>query len=163
MESKWKGNVKMSKQDNYNTPLNAWMDILQFIDNKNEKIWCPFYNDGSCKTLLNSIDYNNVIHENKDFFTYDIANCIIIDNPPYSMKEKIIHKLFENKKEFCLLLPLDTIERKYFKKYSDNFQLIIPNIRYKFKSENSNPPFKTCWFCWNMENVLKTNSKLIFL
>jgi len=147
--------------DNRNTPINAWKDILQFIDKK-ERIWCPFYNDGSCKELINSLGFKNVIHENKDFYTYDVSDCICIDNPPFSEKEKIIKKLYDGRK-FSLLLPLDTMERKYMKQYLNGFQLVIPAVRYSFISNKKQPPFKTCWFCWNMENELNTQDKIIWL
>ena len=147
--------------DDRNTPINGWKDILQFIDKK-EKIWLPFYNDGSCKTKLNTLGYNNVVHINKDFFTYDISNAICIDNPPFSKKEDILKKLYDGRK-FALLLPLDTMERKYMKNYLNKFQLIIPNVRYNFMKTKKNPPFKCCWFCWNLQKELGTIDKIIWL
>ena len=147
--------------DNRNTPINAWKDILQFI-NKDEVIWCPFYNDGSCKTIINDLGYNNVVHNNKDFYTYDISNAICIDNPPFHKKEKVFKKLYDGRK-FALLLPLDTMERKYMKNYLNGFQLVIPNVRYSFIDNKKQPPFKCCWFCWNMEKDLKTKDKIIWL
>jgi len=155
------GRVKTTVQDSYNTPKNAWGDILQYI-NKDQMLWLPFYNDGTAKKILKEIGYNNVIHENKDFFSYFINDCILIDNPPFSIKEKIIKRLYERKFKFCLLLPLDTLERKYILKYKYNLQIIVPNNRYKY-TKKGNPPFKSCWFCWNMEHFLKTDKQLIFL
>ena len=57
---------KNTKNNNYNTPINGWKDILQFID-KSDKLWLPFYNDGKAKEYLNDLSFNNVIHINKDF------------------------------------------------------------------------------------------------
>tara|TARA_R110000772_G_scaffold230733_1_gene341478 strand:- start:1039 stop:1515 length:477 start_codon:yes stop_codon:yes gene_type:complete len=154
------GRVKTSKQDNYNTPKNAWLDILQFFK-KDVKLWCPFYNDGTAKTILNSLGYVDVYHEKRDFFEYELSDRIVCDNPPYSIKDVIICKLF-GKYKFCLLLPLDTLERKYMLKYKKGLQLVIPNNRYEYK-EGSHCPFKSCWFCWGMEEDLKTKDQLIFL
>ena len=156
------GRVITTKQDNYNTPKNGWEDIMQYVEDKNKKIWLPFYNDGKCKEILNEMGYTNIIHEDKDFFTYEVENAIVIDNPPYSCKEKVIEKLFKMKIPFSLLLPLETIERKYFKKYINGFQLVIPNVRYEYTDKKGGVPFKSCWFCWNMQNYLP-NKELIFL
>ena len=157
------GRIKMSVQDNYNTPKKGWCDIMQFIPNKEQKIWCPFYNDGTCKNILEEMGYTNIIHSNKDFFTYHEPNSICLDNPPYSIKEKIIDKLYETKIPFALLLPMDTLERKYMKKFLNNLQVVIPAIRYEYvEGSKKNPPFKSVWICWNMQEYLP-NKQLIFL
>ncbi len=159
----FEGRVKTSKMDNYDTPIKAWEDIMNLGIPKNIKLWLPFYNTGNAKKYLENMEYENIIHKNKDFFTYKEEDAIVIDNPPYSIKEKVIEKLFNSGISFSLLLPLDTMERKYFKKYDINFQLIIPAIRYNFSgSKKNNVPFKTCWFCWNMKEYIG-NEKIIFL
>lgn len=154
--------IKFIQDDNYNTPVEGWKDIMQFIENKNSKIWLPFYNDGSAKKILLDLGFKNIYHENIDFFTYTLEDYILIDNPPYSIKEKIIKRLYDMKISFSLLLPIDTLERKYFVKYTENLQLVIPKIRYIYKEGAKNPPFKSCWFCWNMKEYLP-NKQLIFL
>jgi len=159
------GRVSLSIQDKYNTPKNAWEDILQYIP-KTQALWLPFYHDGSAKAVVESLGYTNVYHEHRDFFTYDNEG-LCIDNPPFSIKEKIIKKLMLRNKPFSLLLPLDTLERKYMKKYIQDLQIVIPASRYSYVEDTddkkSKPPFKSCWFCWNMQEFLQTNEKLIFL
>jgi len=149
------------KRDNRNTPKKSWEDILKFV-NKDTKLWLPFFNDGACKTILNNLGYNNVIHKNEDFFTYDISDALIIDNPPWSIKEKIINKLYGTR-SFVLLLPLDTLERKYMKKFLKGFQIVIPSYRYNYIEGKSAVPFKSCWFCWNMQDYLGTDKLMIWL
>ena len=163
---------KLKKQDNYNTPANAWEDILQFID-KERKLWLPFYNDGSCLKMLNDMSYNNVVHLDKDYFTYDISDALIVDNPMWSKKRQIMDRIIEQNRKCALLLPFDTMERKYFKKYLKNFQIVIPAKRYRYassyntskklKTQKCDPPFKSCWFCWNMEDELNSKEKIIWL
>lgn len=156
------------KKDNYNTTMECWNDILQFI-NKDQKMWLPFYNDGTAKKYLNDLGFKNVIHKDKDFFTYDISDGLIIDNPPWSIKKDIIGKLYDQKRSFALCLPLDTLERKYFLQYTKGFQLLMPNKRhrlesnYKHLSKCPSPPFKCCWFCWNLQKELGTIDKIIWL
>lgn len=156
------GRVKTTIQDSYNTPIDGWKDILQYIPKKTS-LWLPFYNDGSAKTLLNKLGYSNVYHEERDFFTYD-NDGLVLDNPPYSNKCKVIKTLFDRGKPFALLYPMETMERKYFKQFIKGFQLVIPKKRYNYsESKKKNSPFKSCWFCWGMETLLKTKDKLIFL
>jgi hypothetical protein len=158
----FQGRVLTNKMDNYNTPLEGWKDILSFIPDKNTKIWLPFYNDGKAKKLVNSLGYKKVYHKNKDYFTYWKDDHILIDNPPFSLKKDVIDYAFNKNKPFCLLLPFDTIERKYLKNYSDGLQIVIPQNRYKYiDNPKANPPFKSIWMCWRMN--LKNGEKLIFL
>ncbi len=155
---------KERAQDNYNTPLNAWQDILKYFD-KNTTIWCPFYNDGSCANLIESLGYK-CFHENQDYFTTEQPeNTILIDNPPYSCKKRIILRAYESGKPFALLLPLDTLDRKYLHElFTKGLQVIIPKRRYVFTQQKRNyAPFKAIWFCWNMSQYLGTTDTLIFV
>lgn len=163
--SKKNTNIKLcfSKEDNYETPQEAWELILKYI-NKDKILWLPFYCKGLAGDILTKLGYS-IIHENKDFFTYEpIQYDMIIDNPPYSIKKEVIEQCKKLGKPFALFLPLDTLERKYFKELlSDKIQIIIPNKRiHCIKDENktSNAPYKTCWFCYNMN--LLDNQQLIF-
>tara|TARA_R110002012_G_scaffold96818_3_gene233101 strand:+ start:1200 stop:1694 length:495 start_codon:yes stop_codon:yes gene_type:complete len=156
----FKGRIKMSKQDNYNTPLQGWIDILQYIDH-DAPLWIPFYNDGTALERITSLGFNDVYHEDKDFFSYDLSGYYIIDNPPYSIKEKCIAKPFKNKDKFAYLLPLDTLERRYLEKFREGLQVVIPHKRYVYYGKKG-CPFKSCWFCWNMSEELGTTDRLIF-
>lgn len=154
-------------KDSYNTPKESWAEILQFIP-KNTPLWVPFYNDGVAKKYIEELGFTDVYHENKDFFSYNLKDRLIIDNPPWSIKIKIIDRLYNENRPFSLSFPLDTLERKYILRYRKNFQLFIPDKRHSFESnykfkggKNATPPFKTCWFCWNMQKYLG-NDKIIF-
>ena len=108
------GRVLFGKMDNYNTPVEGWEDVLQFVD-KQTPLWLPFFNDGSAKEMVKGLGYNDVFHEDRDYFTYWENDRIMIDNPPFSIKRKVIDYAWKQNKPFCLLLPCDTLERKYFK------------------------------------------------
>lgn len=144
------------REDNYCTPQIAWELVVKKLglkDSEAEMVWCPFYHKGELDT---EFKYNNKIHEDKDFFTYEPDEyAYVIDNPPYTIKEKVIDRLVKLGKPFALLLPMDTMERKYFKKYAEmDFTLIIPTDRYKFikdKRGSDNPAFKACWFCFGFD------------
>jgi hypothetical protein len=148
--------------DDYETPQEGWEIILKYIS-KDKVIWLPFYCKGLAGDILTKLGYS-VIHEDKDFFTYEPEQYdMIIDNPPYSIKKEVIEQCKKLGKPFALFLPLDTLERKYFKELlSDKIQIIIPEKRiHCMKDETkTNAPYKTCWFCYNMN--LLDGRQLIF-
>jgi len=154
-------NLSWIKKDDYTTPKDAWEDILQYIP-KHEKLWLPFYNDGECETIVKSLGYENVEHYKKDFYSYDIHDALVIDNPPYSCKKEVIEKLKMRGIPFALLLPLHTLERNYV--YGDkDMQVIIKKGKYVFREGNMRPPFKACWFCWGFQAYLKSEDYIIWI
>jgi len=158
---KFGGRLLFGKCDDFNTPLNGWEDVLQFVK-KDTPLWLPFYNDGSAKELVEGLGFTDVFHENRDFFTSWKNDRILIDNPPFSLKRKVLEYAWQKNKPFCLLLPCDTLERNYFKKYIKGLQIIIPEKRYRYNNESKvTPPFKSCWFCWRMN--IQNNEMIIFL
>lgn len=144
---KGRNETYLNRCDNYETTKEAFDLLFKYIDiKKNKKIWAPFY----CEGLIKSYTFPfEMIHTTTDFFDTDIEFDYIIDNPPYSIKEKVIKKCIELGKPFCLLLPIDTLERKYISTlFKDkDFTIIIPKKRWKFINNNSKVtmPFKSCW------------------
>lgn len=134
--------------DDFNTPAEAWELMAQFVNVKEKTVWCPFYNDGAI-----TCNYPKIIHQNRDFFSYEPSKYhMVIDNPPYSIKKEVIQKLMENGKPFALLIPLDTILRKFLLTHSKgDFTVIIPKSVYKFKGKHKTITVNTAWFCWNMK------------
>ena len=145
-------NFSGNKEDNYTTPKIAWELIFQYISCDTKKVWQPFFNEGTAGEYLKELNINSY-HEDKDFFDYEPEFDYLIDNPPYSIKERIFKRCIELDKPFALLLPMDTLERRYFKKLFDgkDLTIIIPNKRFNFYGgENKgSAPFKTAWFCYN--------------
>jgi len=73
--------LKSKKLDHYNTPLYIWKMLMKFLEfNKETIIYEPFFNDGKSKTYFQKLGYNNIIHENEDFFTsYEKYNLDIVN------------------------------------------------------------------------------------
>lgn len=146
--------VNDKDSDNYRTNKNEWERIVDFIP-KNKKIWCPFYCDGSQKTHFKELGFD-VMHEDKDFFSYTPEYDLLIDNPPFSKKKEIFKKLKAIDKPFILILPSPMLSYKYFQEYfKDDIQIIIPSKRINFchlNSDNKNytPPFASFYFCYKM-------------
>ena len=151
----WMGGrfVITKNSDNYNTPPDAWELIFNIVG-KNKKVWVPFYNDGSAIEALNSVGVRNVIHECKDFFTWKPDDYeTIIDNPPFSIKRKVMEQLLRQDKPWALLLPMSTMERCYFFKLfgqDPKMQVVIPynTVDYRSGSTSKHCPFKSAWFCY---------------
>ena len=148
------------KNDDYSTPIEAFQLIFKYVD-KSQKVWCPFFNDGSLVNHLESLEVN-YIHSNTDFFTYEPDFEILIDNPPYSIKQKVFERCIALDKPFALLVPMDTLDRQYFSKlFKDkDITIIIPIKRYNFVSneKKTSVPFKCIWICCNF----KLDKQIIF-
>ena len=139
----------LNRCDDYSTQKEAFDLLLKYINlRKDDKVWFPFYNEG----LINQYEFPfQIIHNNSDFFETKIEYDYLIDNPPFSIKEKVIRRCVDLGKPFCLLLPIDSLERQYISTlFKDkDLTIIIPKKRWKFINNNSKVtmPFKSCFFC----------------
>ena len=153
------------RRDDYDTPVEAWDLLLDKMKTIPKKIWAPFYNNGSLKDKLKARNIP-IIHMKKDFFTYEPKEWdVVIDNPSYSNKKAIFERLKSLNKPFALLVPIDTLERSYFKEvfgHCKKLQVIIPSKRNNFTGydNNNNVPFKAIWVCYGLD--LKSKNQLIF-
>lgn len=145
------------KNDNYTTYESAFNLLFSYIHVKDKKVYFPFFNEG----LINSYTFEcKVIHQDTDFFETTIEFDYIIDNPPYSIKQKVFEKCIELNKPFALLVPIDTLERQYISKlFKDkDFTIIIPKQRYNFINNGlkTTMAFKVCWFCvgFNLKPII---------
>ena len=141
--------------DNYSTNKEGWKLIEPYIP-KDKIIWSPFYCDGKQKEYFEEMGYN-IIHQDKDFFSYTPEYDIIVDNPPFSKMREICVKLKELDKPFILITPGISILSKWFQLlFKDDLQAIIPLKRTTFthisndKKGGYSPPFGTCYMCYKM-------------
>ena len=140
--------------DNYITNKSDWERIKEYIP-KDKVIWSPFYCDGKQKEYFEEMGYN-IIHEDKDFFSYTPDYDIVVDNPPFSKKKEVLRRLKELEKPFILICPSMMLGYKYFQEdFKNNMQIIIPLKRINFRhltSDNKNysPPFASFYFCYKM-------------
>lgn len=139
------------------TPYYAVDPIMKYIP-KDKTIWCPFDKEWSAfyqsfkkngyKTIRSHID------DGQDFFTYEPEHYdIIVSNPPFSIKDNIIKRLYELNKPFAVLLPLNSLQGKSRYKYFKNgIQLLSFDQRIGFHNQNSmdiaieGSPFATAYF-----------------
>lgn len=159
-----KGYLTAARTDESNemyTPFYAVEPILKYIS-KDKKIWCPFDKDWSA--FYQSFKwggYNVVrshIDDGQDFFDYEPDDYdIIVSNPPFTIKDKILERLYELEKPFAILLPLNSLQgQSRFKYFEQGLQLLSFDQRIGYHNLNSmdktveGSPFATAYFCRNV-------------
>lgn len=144
--------------DNYGSYDDLYLKIEKFIP-KNKIIYEPFYLDGNSGKCLEKMNCKKVIHEDIDFFEYvdKLEFDIIISNPPFSLRRKILEKLIVIDKPFILTLFPIVLSCKWFLDLFGNekLQLIIPKRRSKcynptLNKINYTPPNGMFYFCYKM-------------
>jgi hypothetical protein len=149
--------IKSSGRDEWYTPRYAVEAILSYIK-PNSTIWCPFdtadsnfvkiFEEEGHKVWATHIDYGS------DFFECHAPNCdYIISNPPYSIRNDILIKLFRIGKPFAMLMNTNglfdsKIRWDLFK--NNQFSLIYLQGRVNYmkeygKVEKSAPPFQSAY------------------
>ena len=95
------------------------------------------------------------LEDGKDFFQYEPDDYdIIVSNPPFTEKDRVLERLYELGKPFAILLPLNSLQGvsryKYFKQ---GIQLLSFDARIGFHSPDSMEDYKkgasfaTVYFC----------------
>ena len=102
-----------SRNDEYYTPAYAVIPILKYLK-LGATIWCPFDTEESQYVKIFSENGFHVIHGHiqtgQDFFKVPVPECdYIISNPPYSLKGKVIKRLYEIGKPFAMLINFQGI------------------------------------------------------
>ena len=141
-----------SRFDELYTPEYAVEPILKYIPREVKTIWCPC-DSGQSKIIkalfLQKYDViPSHIDEGKDFFTYEPIReyDMIITNPPYSIKDKIIKRCYELGKPFALLLPLTALEgTKRNKMFGAGIGCVVLDKRIDFNGKG-NCWYNTSWF-----------------
>ncbi len=146
--------TKDKDTDNYITSKKSWEVIQQYIP-RDKIIYCPFYCDGKQKVYLNELGFNNVIHEDKDFFKCDNDFDLIVDNPPFSKMKSICEYLHKLDNPFIIIAPPRTLNSKYFQQlFKSHLQLIITYDRPTFTHLNNEKcytnPCGSIYYCYKM-------------
>jgi hypothetical protein len=144
-------NKKDIKDDDYMTPKKVWESIKQYIP-ANKVIWEAFYGDGKSGEYLRELGFQ-VVHEPIDFFKENRGD-IIVSNPPFSLKMKVLRRLKELDKPFILLLPASTLGTKTLQElFGNEIQIIVPKGRISFNKngkETSAVWFASFFYCYKM-------------
>lgn len=155
--------VANSQNDEFYTPAYAIFPILKYVPS-GSTVWCPF--DQETSLFVSELHKHGckVIHthiaDGQDFFEVDIPECdYIISNPPYSVKGKVLQRLFQIGKPFAMLVGVVGLfeSRERFEMFRDNsFEIMYLNRRvayfkdYTEQKPSLNPPFSSVYVCHGM-------------
>ena len=130
--------------------------ILKYIP-KDVIVWCPFDKADSAFVRLisktNQVVYSH-IDEGKDFYMYEPSNWdIIVSNPPFTGKRKIVERAMSFRKPFALILPNtwlnDSAPKQLFKEVP--LELLMFEQRMTFQGqEDKGITFSSSYFCNGM-------------
>jgi hypothetical protein len=147
--------MKRGGSDDFDTTLKGFVDVARFVP-QNIRICDPFFNEGKAeKYMKTAFPTCTVVHTEADAFESQIDADLILTNPPYSIKFKVLEWLVGTGIPFCALLPIGILATKAFRKvpcYRD-FQYIVPNGRVAFEREGYKLSawFVTVWVCHGMD------------
>lgn len=152
--------AKTNKQsDETFTPREAILPLLKYID-KNLTIWCPFdLEDSEYVKVFKENGYNVIyshIDTGQNFFFYEPEQYdIIISNPPFSIKDDILKRLYELNKPFAMLLPLPTLQGQKRFPYLKGCQALVFDKRINYyrdkekKQVQKGVSFASIYICKN--------------
>ena len=135
--------------------------IMKYLP-KDKIIWTPFDEEWSAfYRRLKENGFNVVrssLAEGQDFFKYEPEHWdIIVSNPPFSIKDRIIERLYSFNKPFAILLPLNSLQgwgRYNF--FEQGIQLLSFDKRVCYHDKQhmqevvKGSPFATAFFCRNL-------------
>lgn len=152
-----------TNNDDFFTTESTWQQISKIVP-KGKVVSMPFYSPYSTPDKkLGKFVENEIIYQDEDFFEHDRGD-IVIDNPPFSIKGKIIKKLVERDKPFGLILPVSSMCYKYMRETMNNsgkrFQICIFKGRPTYikcspegelRDDKKSPAFDSIVFCWGLD------------
>lgn len=156
-----KGYLTSDRENNeLYTPFYAVDHIMKYLP-KDKIVWLPFDEEWSAfYQRLKEMEYKVIrssLRDGQDFFEYEPTEWdIIVSNPPFSLKNEILKRLYSFDKPFAVLLPLTTLQGKQrFKFFEKGIQLLTFDTRIRFHNQNymnkvinSNmTSFATAYFC----------------
>lgn len=155
------------ESDEWYTPAYGVRPIIKYLK-PNSTIWCPFDTEESFfYKLLKEAGHNVILshkNEGKDFFTWQPEQeyDYIVSNPPYSIKDKVIERLFEIDKPYAIVVPIYVLSGQKRFKWIKDCEALIFDIRIHFlkpgeEKYSSRVSFPSIYLC---KNILP--EKLIF-
>lgn len=156
------GYLTSDKEDNeLYTPYYAVDHIVKYLP-KGKIIWLPFDEEWSAfNKRLTELGYRVVrssLAEDQDFFEYEPEHWdLIVSNPPFSIKDKVLERLYSFNKPFAVLLPLNSLQGKTrYKYFKDGIQILSFDARICYHNKEhmdsvvKGSPFATAYFCRNL-------------
>ena len=161
---------KKGATDEWYTPESAVMSIVGELPPR-VVVWCPFDTEESnfVKVLRLcgfQVECSHIENEDEDFFNYEPSQWdIIVSNPPYSIRNKILERAFSFNKPFALLMNTNGLfdSKIRWDLFNQNdFSLFYLKGRVKYMKEYGNtelksPPFQSAFITSGL-----FNEKIVF-
>ena len=119
------------------TPKYAVLPLVKYIPN-GSTIWCPFDTLESEYVKVFTENGYKVIHshidEDLNFFEFEPEENYdyIISNPPFSIKDMVIKRLYELNKPYAMLFPIPTLQGQARFPYMKDCQALIFDKRINY-------------------------------
>lgn len=153
------GYLTSDKEDNeLYSPYYITDHIIKYLQ-KDKTIWTAFDEEWSAfYQKLKEEGFNVVrssLQEGEDFFEYEPEQWdILVSNPPFSLKDKVLERLYSFNKPFAILLPLNSLQGKTrYKYFKQGIQILSFDARVCYHDKNhmdtvvKGSPFATAYFC----------------
>ena len=126
--------------DEVYTPAYAVKPILKYIRMKDYPVtvWCPFDTEESEFVKLIRAEGHKVVNshidEGKNFFYWEPEEKYdyIISNPPFSIKDDVLKRLYELNKPYAMLLPIPSLQGQKRFPYIKDCQALIFDKRINY-------------------------------
>lgn len=155
----------LHKNDECYTPAYAVRPLLPYLDKFLGKIiWCPFDTDESeyvkllraaGHTVINQhiASGNNFFDAGDGLFAQPLPEFdLIVSNPPFSGKAKLVERVISFGKPFALLLPMTWLNdsapaRLFGSRGGVDLELLLFDSRVRFKNCGPQPSFGVGYWC----------------
>lgn len=148
----WLKTGKFNIKDEYYTPPILVEPIVKYAKGT---IWCPFDTEQSEFVIQLKAAGHKVIHshiwDGLDFFKYEPDEYdMIISNPPFSEKLKVLNRLYKLGKPFAMILGLTILNYQEVGAFfiDKDLQLLIVDKKVSFDGNTAS--FNNSYFCWKM-------------
>ena len=150
--SNWLSVNKFNEKDEYYTPRILVEPILKYIKPMSI-IWCPFDTENSEFVILLREAGHCVVHthiwDGQDFFEMEPPyQCdYIISNPPFTLKLKVLERLYKLDIPFAMILGLPILNYQEIGKFflDKDLQLLIVDKKVSFDGNTAS--FNNSYFC----------------
>lgn len=173
--SNWLAVDKFNEKDEYYTPPILVEPILKYL-RPHSTVWCPFDTEDSefvihLKNAGHKVIYSHIWY-GQDFFEYEPSESYdyIISNPPFTLKLKVLERLYKLNKPFAMIMGLPILNYQEVGEFflDKSLQLLIVDKKVSFDGNTAS--FNNSYFCHKLlpkdlmfEHLENNNSKNHFV
>jgi hypothetical protein len=153
--SNWLQVGHFNEKDEYYTPKILVEPILKFLKPKSI-VWCPFDTENSEFVILLKEQGHKVIYSHiwlgQDFFEYEPSGQYdyIISNPPFTLKLKVLERLYKLNKPFAMILGLPILNYQEVGNFFLDKELQLLIVDKKVSFDGNTASFNNSYFCYKI-------------